>query len=474
MFLAGVLFAAKLGWIGDSKAKEYFHSGDGVDAGMSALPSFAPLAKKVSPSVVNISTTKKVVAKQFSPFRGFGRNDPFDDFFDKFFEGVPPQQREQHSLGSGFVINEDGYILTNNHVVAESDEIVVNFSDTHKYPAKIVGVDSKTDVAVIKIETKGKLSYAPLGDSDVLQVGDWVMAVGNPFALSHTVTAGIVSAKGRVIGAGPYDDFIQTDASINPGNSGGPLFNTRGEVVGINTAIFAGGQGLGFAIPINMAKRLIPQLVEKGKITNRGWLGVQIQEMTDELAKSFDLDTPKGALVGDVVAGSPAEKGGLKRGDVILKVDGKDIEKWSELPMLVASIESGKTIKLDVLRNGKRQELNVTLGKMPAEGEPVGREEDGKLKKADMLGLVVRVITMEEAHGLGVAQGKGVLVARVEPGSSAEGADVRAGDIIFEINGEAVNSSADYEGCLKKLKKGGIVRLLIKRGPATIYVAFKA
>lgn len=474
MFIAGIFFAAKLGWIGDIRAKEYFHDSKNAVTILPTLPSFAELAKKVTPSVVNISTTKKVTLRAMNPFKGFGQGAPFDEFFDKFFEGAPQQQRESHSLGSGFLINEGGYILTNNHVVAEADEIVVRLNDKHQFPAKIVGTDSKTDVAIIKIESKDPLPFSPLGDSDQLQVGDWVVAVGNPFALSHTVTAGIVSAKGRVIGAGPYDDFIQTDASINPGNSGGPLFNTAGEVVGINTAVFAGGQGLGFAIPINMAKKLIPQLVEKGKVTDRGWLGVQIQEVTDELAKSFNMDPARGALIGDVIAGSPAEKGGLKRGDIVLKFDDKEIDKSSELPGLVATSESGKVVTLQILRDGKKQELKITLDKMPSEETALvsGKSEDGK-KKVDALGLVVKAVSMEEAHELGVAQGKGVLIARVEPGSSAENADLRAGDLLFEVNGKPTNAVADYEKIISGVKKGGVVRLLIKRGTATLYVAFK-
>ena len=475
MFIAGVLFTVKCNWVENITAKEYFHEGASSSVAPGTPPSFAELAKRVGPAVVNISTTKKMTMKSLNPFKGFGREDPFNDFFDKFFDGVPPQQREQHSLGSGFIINESGYILTNNHVVAEADEILVRLSDKQKFPAKIVGTDAKTDVAVIKIESSKPLPFETLGDSEKLQVGDWVMAVGNPFALSHTVTAGIVSAKGRVIGAGPYDNFIQTDASINPGNSGGPLFNLAGEVVGINTAIFAGGQGLGFAIPINMAKNLIPQLVEKGKVTDRGWLGIQMQDISEELAKSFGLDEPKGALVGDVVPGSPAEKAGIKRGDIVLKFDDKDIEKFTDLPGLVAGSGSGKTVKLEILRDSKKQTVDVTLGKMPSEDELAAtpRDEKGNLKKADVLGLVVKIISMEEAHNLGVPQGKGILIARVEPASSAEGADVRSGDVLLEVNGKSTNSVEDYNKAVAGLKKGNIVRLLIKRANATLYVAFK-
>lgn len=479
MFIAGIFFAAKLGWISDSKAKEYFHESTTAYSQPAGAPaSFAELTKKVGPAVVNISTTKKVSVRSFDPFKGFGPKrgprDPFEDFFDKFFEGSPEQQREQHSLGSGFIIREDGYILTNNHVVAEADEIIVRLNDEHKYPAKIIGTDEKTDIAIIKVNAEKNLPYVALGDSEKLQVGDWVVAVGNPFGLDHTVTAGIVSAKGRFIGAGSYDNFIQTDASINPGNSGGPLFNLNGEVVGINTAIFAAGQGLGFAIPINMAKKLIPQLVEKGKITDRGWLGVAIQPMTEELAKSFGLEDESGALVGDVIAGSPAEKTGLKRGDVILKFDGQQIGKSVELPGLVASTPSGKTVDVEILRDGKKQTLKATLGKQETEAGTVAeKEKDGEAKKADVMGLIVKPLSMEDAHELGIPQGKGVLIARVEPGSSAEGAGLRSGDVLLEAGGKQINSMDEYKKAAGSLKKGNIVRLLVRRGNASIYVAFK-
>lgn len=481
MFVAGIFFAAKVGWIGESKAKDYYHE-SGINVTTAGpLTSFSGLVKKVKPSVVNIYTTKKVNVRAFNPFKDFGPRsgprDPFDDFFNKFFEAPDrPIEREQHSLGSGFMINEEGLILTNNHVVAEADEIHVQFSDEKKYPAKVVGTDEKTDIAVIKIKADKQLPYVQLGDSDKLEIGDWVVAVGNPFGLDHTVTAGIVSAKGRVIGAGPYDNFIQTDASINPGNSGGPLFNTAGEVIGVNTAIFSGGQGLGFAIPINMAKRLIPQLVEKGKVVDRGWLGVQIQTMTEELAKSFGLTEAKGALIGDVVPGSPADKAGIKRGDVVLKFNDQPIIRSQELPGLVAASPSGKTVKLEILRDGKTINLDVTLGKQQAEDVSEKGGDNSQMdeaKKPDVLGLVVKTPSAEDAHELGIKQGIGVFITRVDSGSAAESNDIRSGDLILEINGRQVNSAGEYQKATSGLKKGSIVRLLIKRGTTTVYVAFK-
>lgn len=479
MFIAGVLFAVKLGWIGNSDAVEYFHESKGkaLIQPIGGLPSFSELVKKAKPAVVNISTTKKVQVRPFNPFRefgpGMGPRDPFEDFFERFSEGMPIE-REQHSLGSGFIMNEEGYIVTNNHVIANADEVIVLLSDEKKYQAKVVGQDPKTDIAILKIKAEGSLPYVELGDSDKLETGDWVVAIGNPFALERTVTAGIVSAKGRVIGVGPYDNFIQTDASINPGNSGGPLFNLAGEVVGINTAIFAAGQGLGFAIPINIAKNLIPQLVKHGKVTDRGYLGVQIQPVTEELAKSFNLPEEQGALVGNVLPGSPAEKAGIKRGDIIIEFDGQKIHKAIELPGMVAAMPSGKTVKLKVFANGKERELSVTLGKQSAEEIAAKGAEEGETSaKADLLGLVVENLGAEEAGRLGIAPGKGVKIARVEPSSQAEAADVRSGDVLLEVNGTEVNNVSDYTKAASKLKKGDIARLLIKRGQATLYLAFK-
>jgi len=315
---------------------------------------FAKLAEKLKPAVINISTT--MVVKQ-SPFfkdrpSPFGEEDPFREFWERFFGGEIPREFETKSLGSGVIINKEGYIVTNNHVVENAKEILVTLSNEKEYEAEVIGRDKKTDLALIKVDAKEDLPVAPLGDSDKLKVGEWVIAIGNPFGLAETVTAGIVSAKGRVIGAGPYDDFIQTDASINPGNSGGPLFNFWGEVVGINTAIIATGQGIGFAIPINMAKAIVSELKEKGRVT-RGWLGVAIQEVTSQLAESFGLEEKKGALVAQVFKNGPAEKAGIEQGDIILEFDEKEIDDSRDLPRIVASTPVGKTVTIKVFRNGK-------------------------------------------------------------------------------------------------------------------------
>ncbi|MBF0275631.1 MAG: Do family serine endopeptidase, partial [Nitrospinae bacterium] len=330
---------------------------------------FSDIAENNKLSVVNISTfTKPKVQQTYErrPHqRGFQQNDPFNDLFNDFFQryyGNPAQSTPKRSLGTGFIIDSSGYIITNNHVVQDSDVITVTFSDKKEYKAKLIGTDSKTDIALIKIDTKDNLPHVELGNSNDLKVGEWVMAIGNPFGLSNTVTVGVVSAKGRVIGSGPYDNYIQTDASINPGNSGGPLFDTKGKVIGINTAIFTGGAsagniGIGFAIPINMAKSIVEDLKTTGHVT-RGYLGVMIQKVTDEIAESLGLSTPEGALVAEVVDGAPADKAGLRRGDVIVALNNQAVKSVDELPRLVAKVKPGSPAKLTVYRNGKKKSFN--------------------------------------------------------------------------------------------------------------------
>lgn len=439
--------------------------------------SFAPLVKKVKAAVVNISTTKKVKrpANRF-PSSPFGEMDPFEEFR-KFFENQAPREEEQHSLGTGFIINKEGDILTNNHVVGDADEILVKLFDGRKFKASVVGRDERSDIAVIKIQSKEDFPFATLGNSDLMEPGDWVVAVGNPFGFEQTVTVGVVSAKGRVIqdSRSPFAKFIQTDASINPGNSGGPLFNAEGEVIGINTMIYGVGTGIGFAIPINLAKEAVPQLISKGSVT-RGWLGVQIQQMTPELAESYGLKQEQGALIGGVMAGSPADQSGLKRGDIVLEYDGKKVEEPFDLSAYVASSVIGKTIKLKVLRQGKELMIEAKVGKRQEEG--TAKQEKPQASKeqavADVLGLSVRDITPEEAKKLNLpTPHTGVIVDQVQPGSSAEDHDVREGDLLLEINGVSINSAGDYERESKKLNKGSLARLLIGRGSMTIYVAFR-
>ncbi|MDD2735110.1 MAG: DegQ family serine endoprotease [Desulfuromonadaceae bacterium] len=432
------------------------------------LPDFVKLAEDLTPAVVNISTKKnmKSLNMQQMPQQGPNGNDPFEDFFGRFFRGVPERHQRQNGLGSGVLISEDGEIITNNHVVADADEIMVKLSDHHEYKAKILGTDDKLDIAVLKIDPKGKLHFASLGDSDEMHVGEWVMAIGNPFGLERTVTAGIISAKGRVIGSGPYDDFLQTDASINPGNSGGPLINGKGEVIGINTAIIASGQGIGFAIPINMAKSILPQLREGKKVT-RGYLGVNAQLVTADLAKSFGLEEAEGALVSEVFKGSPAEKSGVKVGDIILAFDGKPVHEVSELPRLVAGTKIGKSVHIILLREGKKLDKTVTVGKLKG-----GPDDSTQIKTSQNLGISVQDMTKEYAENQNIPFEKGAVVTSVESGSLVESAGLMKNDIIREINGHAIANASDYEKVTAALKKGSVVRFLLKRGDGSIFIGF--
>ncbi len=330
------------------------------------LPSFADLAEQVSPAVVNISTVK-VVRVPGTPWHFFGpdERDPLlREFLRRFFGDIPDRELRQRSLGSGVLIDSKGHIITNNHVVAQAEEILVNMADGREFKANVIGRDPRTDIALIKISTPVRdLSFLTFGDSNRIRVGDWVLAIGNPFGLEHTVTKGIISATGRAIGAGPYDNFLQTDAPINPGNSGGPLINLKGEVIGINTAIIPAGQGIGFAIPSNMAEAIIKQLKDKGRVV-RGWIGVSIQTVTPEIMRHFGLKEPKGALVADVAPRSPADRAGIKRGDVIVMLDGKKIEKTGDLTRFVAKTPVGKSVTAKVIRDRREINLKVTVAEL--------------------------------------------------------------------------------------------------------------
>ncbi len=442
-----------------------------------APSSFADLAAKLSPSVVNIKVTKveklEGPGSPFGPNSPFGPDSPFGDFFNRFFPNMPqgPHEYRQQGAGSGFIISQDGLILTNNHVVEGAKELTVTLADKQEYPAKIIGRDAKTDLAVVKIEPKSPLAVAALGDSEATRVGDWVLAIGNPFGLSNTVTAGIVSAKGRVIGAGPYDDFIQTDASINPGNSGGPLFNLRGEVVGINTAIIPNGRGIGFAVPVNMAKSLLPQLEKTGHVT-RGYLGVGIQAITPELAKSLSLKDQKGALVADVKKGSPGETAGLKAGDVITRFDGKDVTDVRTLPALVAETPVGKEVPLTILRDGKEQTLKVKVAEMP-EQQAEASTPSSESAAQNKWGLAVQDLDPQTANKLGVTPGSGVLVTGVQPGSAAERAGLQAGDLIQEVNKQKVTTAKELQAAARKAQDSGSLLLLVRRGDATLFAALE-
>jgi len=439
--------------------------------GAAAAPDFATLAEQLKPAVANISTAK--VQKPQSPaFRRPQRpgQDLFDEFFERFFRDLPQTPHRERSLGTGFIISDDGYILTNDHVVDGADEIKVKLSDGRIFSGTVRGLDPKLDLALIKIEAGEQLPVARLGDSDRLRIGEWVMAIGNPFGLEQTVTVGIVSAKGRVIGAGPYDDFIQTDASINPGNSGGPLFNIKGEVVGINTAIIAGGQGIGFAIPVNMAKQVVTQLREAGKVT-RGWLGVVVQPLSEDLAQSFGLDRPRGALVSEVVADSPAERGGIKRGDVILEFDGKQIDERNDLPKVVAATPVEKTVKVVVFRDRREQELKIVVGRLAEEG---GRLAEAGTTGSE-LGLTVTALTPELARRYELdPASRGVLITAIEPGSAAAAANLRPGDLVLEVDGRDVAAAKEFRAAVAQAAKGKVLRLLIQRGNRLFYTTLRA
>ena len=433
---------------------------------------FRDIVKEVGPAVVYISTEQTVKSnpqgsEQFREFFG-------DEFLRRFF-GEVPQEREykRQGLGSGFITSKDGYILTNNHVVANADKIKVTLADKREFDAEIIGTDPKTDVAVIKIKGDD-LPTVTLGDSNELEVGDWAIAIGTPFGLSQTVTAGIISAEGRSnIGINDYEDFIQTDAAINPGNSGGPLVNIYGQVVGINTAIFSrsgGYQGIGFAIPINMAKSIQNSLITHGKVV-RGWLGVMIQTVTPEIAKGFDLEEATGTLVGDVLKGGPAEKAGIQRGDVIVRFDGQEIDGPNSLKNIVAGTEVGKKVDVVLIRNGKEETIKVDLGEQPGDDQSTA---EAPVETATAFGLSVQELTDEVANKLGYTGEKGVVISNVEAGSPAYEAGLRRGDLIKEINKESVESIDDYNETMKALGDEKSFLALIQRGENTLFVVVSA
>ena len=434
-------------------------------------PNWVELARTLKPAVVNIST--KRVEQQTPMENPFGGNEQLREFFKQF--GIPQDQQPHavRSLGSGFIVNPEGYIVTNNHVVDGATQIRVKMDDGRELPGKLVGRDPKTDLALLKVEASG-LPVIPFGDSSELRVGEPVMAIGNPFGLEQTVTTGIVSATGRVIGQGPYDDFIQTDASINPGNSGGPLINSRGQVVGINNAIFSqsgGSVGIGFAIPINQVKPVVTQLASTGKVT-RGWLGVTIQPLTPELAKGFQMSENAGALVASVQPDSPAARAGVKTGDVITQFDGKKVAHSSDLPRMVANTPVGRTVGLTVIRDGKPVSLDVTVAQMEESGQQVASASDEESKGA--LGLSVESITPDKAREMQLGGSRGVLVRGVRSGSPAENAGIRPGDVITEVDHQAVPDVAHLKQVLDKHPKGAPIVVMINRDGSSLYVALTA
>jgi serine protease Do len=434
---------------------------------------FSEIANAISPVIVNISTTKTLKREIPSFFE-----DPLFNFFDPFHDfGVPKKWKEQ-SLGSGVIVSNDGYIITNNHVVEQAEEIRVILYDKRSFNGKVVGSDSKTDIAVIKINAND-LPTSPWGDSDKLQVGEFVLAIGNPFGLSHTVTMGIISAVGRAsVGITDYEDFIQTDAAINPGNSGGPLVNIKGEVIGINTAIFSktgGYQGIGFAVPSNLVRSVMDQLVKHGKVT-RGWLGVSIQKLTPELAQKFNLKDSEGALVGDIVKGSPAEKAGIMRRDIIIEYNGKKVKDAETLRNMVAQSKVGSQIGVRLIRGGKDYSLNVTISEYPKEGGETAQEPSFKdTQKEALAGLEVMELTREIAQQLGLNRDeKGVVIIKVEQGSPAEEAKLKKGDVIQEIDNKKINNLNDFNMAASNIKPGEAVLLFVNRGGQRFYAIIKA
>ncbi len=435
------------------------------------VPNFVPLVQSAGKAVVNISTEKKVMQRGGMPSEMFrGLPPEFERFFEQFEGGRNAQPRTQRSLGTGFLIPADGYIVTNNHVVAGADTVLVNLQGStgkdHSLKAQVIGTDEETDIALLKVKADTPLPFLNFGDSDKMEVGEWVLAIGNPFGLGHTVTAGILSAKGRNIQSGPFDNFLQTDASINPGNSGGPLINMEGKVIGINTAIIASGQGIGFAIPSSMAERIVNQLKQDKKVS-RGWIGVTIQDVDENTAKALGLPKAPGALIGSVMPDEPAAKGGMKDGDVVLEVNGKAIDDSSALLRAIATEAPGSKVNMVVWRDGERKDVTVQLGERNLKGGKAGNTMD---QSAPSLGLSVRPLTKEESRAANLKPGTGLLVVGVEPGKLAAEAELREGDIILSANLKPIKSTEDFAKIIREdAKKRGVVMLQLQRQGQTFF-----
>jgi serine protease Do len=453
------------------------------EAGVVPIPSWAPLVKRVMPTVVNVSVVETIKATEFGGHEGgngngqgsenpfgegnpFGQNNPFGPF--NFFFGQVPHQFTEHGLGSGVIVSTDGYVLTNYHVVHHANRIEVTLMDGREFNAKVVGADEKTDVALIKINAGKPLPAAQLGDSNQAQVGDWVIAIGNPFGFNLTVTSGIISAKGRALG-GNYDNYVQTDASINPGNSGGPLFDTHGRVIAINSAIYSStgtNNGIGFAIPIDLAKAVMEQLREHGRVI-RGWLGVDVQEVTASLASAFGLPNTHGALVAGVEKNTPAAKAGLKRGDIIIKYDGNPVRNEHDLSEMVAQTPIGKSVPIEALRDGKTVTLNAKIAELHPSSDVANAENQ---RPGQSWGLAVQKMTPDLAQELGTPNDHGVVITRVKPDSPADDAGLQKGDVVLEVDHKKIRSTADFARLAHQAQKDNKpALLLVERGNATVF-----
>ena len=457
----GIALALLFGLAPTTRAEEFWLEPDESASRENVHSRFAELARAAADSVVNVHTSRTVTEPRFN--------------FPDLFRGFPthpgrrrgePQQRRVPSMGTGFVISKNGYILTNHHVIADVDEIEVRFNNGDTVTAKVVGQDPKTDLALIRVEGVDGLKPLVLGDSEEILPGDWVVAIGNPFGLSHTVTVGIVSAKGRQIGHGPYDDYIQTDAAINPGNSGGPLLNALGEVIGINTAINPRANTIGFAVPVNLAKSILTQLRDNGQV-ERGWLGVGIQRIDQNLQQAFDLPNRKGALISQVSPGSPAEEAGFKRGDVILRFGGKEVEEMRELPGLVSVAPIDQEVEVEILRKGKSKTLEVKIGKLD---DPQQLAASHKPQSLHELGFEAQNPTPALMQRFGLEEAKGVIVTSVRPVSPADDAGLRPGDVILEAAFDPVGSVAEL---WERLEGAETAVLLVARGDATVFTTIR-
>jgi serine protease Do len=457
VLMASALMVLPVADAGGAALWTEFH---GAAPQVQTLPDFVALAARLSPAVVNISAEQKtgdIADPESDPFDRFGR--PFEQY------GLS----HPHSLGSGFIINKAGYILTNAHVIEGAQQILATLKDGRQFNARVIGRDSKTDVALVKINSSGDLPVAPLGDSDEVEVGQWVIAIGNPFGFDHSVTAGIVSAKGRFI-PGNYDDFLQTDASINPGNSGGPLISLEGAVVGVNSAIYTrsgSNIGIGFSIPVNLVKGELPQLSSSGKVV-RGWLGIYIEQVLAEDARRAKMAEPHGAMVTEVLENGPAAAAGIKRGDIIVEFDHHLVGDSQELPLLVGAVPIGRTVRLKILRGGVTKELPITVARSGEE-----KLARASLRSQQAFGLRLQDLTPGLAHELNLSDSQGLVVSSIAPGSAAETAGLRVRDLILEVNRKPVNGLGAYDQALKSGTRGKIDLLLIKRGKGTLFIPLK-